>query len=273
MRQVAKKGLLTMVATGGVLAVTGGAMAYADAGAAGAAVGSPGVLSGNNVQVPVNAPVNVCGNTVDVVGVLNPAFGNQCANTSSGLGAGSGATSGTGDHNGGGSTASSGSSGTLGSQSGGDTPGQDSHSGSQAGGGSTVGSGAHGTAAGSPGVGSGDQVQVPVHVPVNACGNSVNVVALLNPVFGNDCANQSGPAPQAPGTPQTPTTPTTPGTPVTHPGAPVAVPRVPHQAPPAARATLAHTGTDGLGFAASTAGALLLGGALLYRRGRAAARR
>ncbi|MGR8012111.1 chaplin [Streptomyces hypolithicus] len=41
---------------------------------------SPGVLSGNLVQVPVDAPINVCGNSVNVVGLLNPAFGNNCSN-------------------------------------------------------------------------------------------------------------------------------------------------------------------------------------------------
>ena len=46
----------------------------------GAAVKSPGVGSGNVVQVPVHVPVNVCGNTVSVIGALNPAFGNACAN-------------------------------------------------------------------------------------------------------------------------------------------------------------------------------------------------
>nr|WP_260333664.1 chaplin [Streptomyces sp. REN17] len=56
------------------------APAFADADAQGAAVGSPGVLSGNVVQVPVHVPVNVCGNTVNVVGLLNPAFGNVCVN-------------------------------------------------------------------------------------------------------------------------------------------------------------------------------------------------
>ncbi|WP_422614227.1 chaplin [Brasilonema bromeliae] len=44
------------------------------------AVGSPGVLSGNVLQVPVHVPVNVCGNTVSVIGLLNPAFGNTCVN-------------------------------------------------------------------------------------------------------------------------------------------------------------------------------------------------
>ncbi len=44
-------------------------------------IGSPGVLSGNVIQVPVDVPVNACGNTVDVIGLLNPAFGNGCVNT------------------------------------------------------------------------------------------------------------------------------------------------------------------------------------------------
>ncbi|MEU6390014.1 chaplin [Streptomyces sp. NPDC046939] len=47
----------------------------------------------------------------------------------------------------------------------------------------------HGAAVHSPGVGSGNQVQAPVHVPVNATGNSVNVIGVLNPVFGNDGYN------------------------------------------------------------------------------------
>nr|WP_200819263.1 chaplin [Tolypothrix sp. NIES-4075] len=41
-------------------------------------VGSPGVLSGNAIQVPIHVPVNVCGNSIDVIGLLNPAFGNTC---------------------------------------------------------------------------------------------------------------------------------------------------------------------------------------------------
>lgn len=30
-------------------------------------------------------------------------------------------------------------------------------------------------------------VQVPVHVPTNTCGNTANVIGLLNPAFGNHC--------------------------------------------------------------------------------------
>ncbi|MFE9098370.1 chaplin [Streptomyces sp. NPDC007264] len=54
--------------------------AMADAGADAAATGSPGVLSGNIIQVPLAIPVNACGNTASLVGLLNPAYGNGCAN-------------------------------------------------------------------------------------------------------------------------------------------------------------------------------------------------
>ncbi|MYV92928.1 chaplin, partial [Streptomyces sp. SID1034] len=40
----------------------------------------PGVLSGNLLQVPVHVPVNACGLTVNVIGLLNPNFGNTCIN-------------------------------------------------------------------------------------------------------------------------------------------------------------------------------------------------
>ncbi|WP_432070953.1 chaplin [Streptomyces sp. AA1529] len=60
-------------------AVLGGATAAsADAGAQGGAANSPGVLSGNVVQIPVHVPVQLCGNTVDILALLNPAFGNAC---------------------------------------------------------------------------------------------------------------------------------------------------------------------------------------------------
>ncbi|MFE9218607.1 chaplin [Streptomyces lavendulae] len=69
-----------VLAAGILMAAGAAAPAMADAGAAGRAVGSPGVLSGNLVQVPVHVPVNVCGNTVNVIALLNPAFGNTCVN-------------------------------------------------------------------------------------------------------------------------------------------------------------------------------------------------
>ncbi|WP_411080059.1 chaplin [Streptomyces sp. cmx-18-6] len=70
-----------MAGTGALIA-GGAGLATADAGAQGAAIGSPGVASGNVLQVPVHVPVNVCGNTINVIGLLNPAFGNTCVNAS-----------------------------------------------------------------------------------------------------------------------------------------------------------------------------------------------
>ncbi|MDQ0990983.1 chaplin [Streptomyces sp. V3I7] len=64
----------------GAVVISGAGLALADAGAGAEAIGSPGVLSGNLVEVPVHVPVNVCGDTVDVIGLLNPAFGNKCEN-------------------------------------------------------------------------------------------------------------------------------------------------------------------------------------------------
>ncbi|MER7816878.1 chaplin [Streptomyces sp. NPDC058423] len=70
----------TTVLAGLVMAMGMAAPALADSGATGVAAGSPGVLSGNVIQIPVHVPVNVCGNSVNLIAVLNPAFGNLCVN-------------------------------------------------------------------------------------------------------------------------------------------------------------------------------------------------
>ena len=74
-----KKSAALVVGT--IMALGMAAPAFADAGADGAAANSPGVLSGNVVQVPVHIPVNVCGNTVNVIALLNPTSGNTCSNS------------------------------------------------------------------------------------------------------------------------------------------------------------------------------------------------
>ncbi|WP_030559640.1 chaplin [Streptomyces aureocirculatus] len=79
MSRIAKAVGVTLGA--GAVVLSGAGLAAADAGAQGAAVDSPGVLSGNLVQVPAHIPINACGNTVNVVGLLNPTFGNKCVNS------------------------------------------------------------------------------------------------------------------------------------------------------------------------------------------------
>ncbi|KOG14723.1 chaplin [Streptomyces wedmorensis] len=68
------------VIAGIVMAMGAASPAFADADAHGVAIGSPGVLSGNVVQVPIHVPINVCGNSVNVIGALNPAAFNTCVN-------------------------------------------------------------------------------------------------------------------------------------------------------------------------------------------------
>ncbi|MEU5716877.1 chaplin family protein [Streptomyces sp. NPDC020403] len=237
MRQVLNKSMIVMAAASGILTAAGG-YAHADASADGVAAGSPGVGSGNAVQVPVHVPVNLCGNTVDVIALLNPAFGNTCANVDSGK-----------DHD--------------------DTG---------------AGASAEGAAIGSPGVLSGNLAQVPVEVPVNACGNSVDVVGLLNPVFGNDCVNESGHErpPVEPPVDEPPTSkppvdePPTSKPPVDEPPTskppvdvpPAVQPPAGHPGPNTPDTQLAQTGAGGMGMAAGASAALLLGGAVLMRRTR-----
>ena len=68
------------VVAGAIMAMGMAAPAFAVSGAQGAAVHTPGVLSGNVVQVPVHIPINVCGNSINVIALLNPTIGNFCAN-------------------------------------------------------------------------------------------------------------------------------------------------------------------------------------------------
>lgn len=75
-----KKVVAAAAVTGG-LVLAGAGMAVADSGAQGASVNSPGVVSGNTIQAPIHVPVNACGNSVSVIGLLNPTFGNTCVNS------------------------------------------------------------------------------------------------------------------------------------------------------------------------------------------------
>lgn len=255
MRQVTRKGLITMAAAGGVLAL-GGGYAHADAGAVGGASNSPGVLSGNSVQVPIDIPVNVCGNSVNVGGLLNPAGGNDCVNGSTGSGHGH-------------ASDDRASSGHSGDGSGGPGRHASGHEARDSGPGTgrhrAPGATAQGEAKGSPGIASGNQVQVPVSIPVNVCGNSITIGGLLNPVFGNTCENDAEVSPP-PVERQTPHTPEEPALP------PAQVPPAP-EAQLVAGEQLAHTGAGGLDLLVpASAGLLFAGaGAVLYRRSRSAA--
>ncbi|GAA0279501.1 chaplin ChpE [Streptomyces polychromogenes] len=80
MKNYKKAAAVTMIAGGLIAAGAGVSSAHGGASAEGEAVGSPGVVSGNLVQVPVHIPVNVVGNTANVIGLLNGAWGNTGVN-------------------------------------------------------------------------------------------------------------------------------------------------------------------------------------------------
>ncbi|MYS23440.1 Small secreted domain [Streptomyces sp. DvalAA-14] len=262
MNRVARKGLVTAMVTGGVLASAG--YAQADSAAEGAGTGSPGVLSGNTVQVPVDIPLNACGNTINVVGLLNPAIGNGCANTSQ-----RGGTSRSRD-----ARASNGARPARPSGPGAVDPGGPRRAGSAAGkdaparslGSALLGSGAGAQAlagsGGSAGVLAGNVLALPLHLPINVSGNSVDVVGIGDPAFGNSAV---GTTPVTGGTP--PATVRTPPPPPAH--RPIPAPPAnpgPSRSVATENPVLAHTGAEDIGGTAAWGAGLLLGGALLARR-------
>jgi hypothetical protein len=76
---IAKKAAVALTVAGIAAGASAGA-AVADSDADGAAVKSPGVGSGLIAQVPLHVPVTVSGLSANVIGLLNPTFGNVNAN-------------------------------------------------------------------------------------------------------------------------------------------------------------------------------------------------
>ena len=170
---------------------------------------SGGIVSGNNIQIPINIGIDLCGNNVKAGSVSDTAGGGNCSMKS-----GSNASS-TTSHSGG---IGSGNDvqapvnvpilacdntvgavvvkDTLGSAdcSAGDSG---SSSGPASGGASSTAKTDH-----SGGILSGNIVQAPVNVPINACGNEVNAVTMKSTEGGADCTNSAeGSAPTMPGAP------------------------------------------------------------------------
>jgi hypothetical protein len=195
----------------------------------------------------VHVPVNVCGNTVNVVGLLNPAADNHCVNASAGRDRAPSVREAakhdkTDRHD------------RHDRHDRADTPVRHESGGAVAEAGGKD----------SPGLLSGNTVQVPVHAPVNVSGNSVNVGGIGNPAVGNSSTNDSyeeigEPVPEPPARAVPHPLPR----PVTH---PAPEPRTTHE-------SLAHTGADQAVPMVAASAALLLGGAALYRRHRPGATR
>nr|WP_317623751.1 chaplin [Catenulispora acidiphila] len=133
-----------------MLCANEGGPSYSSANAV--ATSSPGLVSGNVVQVPVDAPLNVCGITANVVGVFDTAAGTTCVN--------GGERHGHWEY-----------------------PGdlQEHH----------VGAGAKAVTANSSGAVTGNVLQVPIEAPINACGDSVDLVGVFDSALDNRCVNHT----------------------------------------------------------------------------------
>ncbi|MFF9085570.1 chaplin [Streptomyces sp. NPDC014991] len=244
MRRTTRYGVIAVAASGAMAVALPVSAAFAaeGAGADATTAGSPGVLSGNSVQVPVHVPVNLCGNTVNVVGLFNPAVGNTCVNGGSAKADGAGKS---------GSTRAEGAGKAV--------PAHTRSGKERDGSGASGGASAHGTTADSPGLLSGNDLQLPVHLPVNVSGNSVNVVGVGNAVVGNESVNDSGDHTRriSHSTVPRPRAPRPPASVRSHPAA-----HTPGHAAP----SLAHTGADLTAPALAGSAALIVAGAILYRR-------
>ena len=173
---------------------------------------SGGIVSGNTIQIPINIGIDLCGNNVKAGSFKDVAGGGSCATQS-----GSSASS-TTSHSGG-----------LGSGNNIQAPvnvpilacdntvggvvvkdmlgGTDCSAGGSGAGSSGAPAGSGGASSNaqtdhSGGILSGNIIQAPVNVPVNACGNDVNAVTLKTAESGSDCENSAeGSAPTMPGAP------------------------------------------------------------------------
>ncbi|GGW79308.1 hypothetical protein GCM10010383_03540 [Streptomyces lomondensis] len=275
--------MFAAAAATGILSLSGSPV-LADTQAAAATKDSPDLLSDNTVAVPVDVPVNVCGNALDAVAAISRAYGNSC---------GDGDSHGTHDR----STKHAygthdrtakhayGTHDRTASPSSGSAGHADTH--------------AAGAGKDSPDVLSDNTVVMPVRVPVNVCGNGIDAVAAISRAYGNVCGDgdsygtddrSTKPSYGDSGYGVEDDTPASPGGKKTPPPADdhATPPPVSRHTPPPTRSSetpppvgkareeapqLAETGSEGLLAASAASAALIAGGVLMHRRGRATSSR
>lgn len=189
MHAFVRKGLLLSATTGTlVMAYAGTAAADDSATTRGAASDSPGAVSGNVAQVPADVPIQVCGDAGAAGAGLVGSRGNECRTddtTAKAFGAASdspGAISGNV-----GSVAANVPVQACGLAGGALAADVTAH------GNECVDDGTHALAKGfasdSPGLVSGNVLQLAADVPVQACGDSIGLLAFGTAANGNQCVN------------------------------------------------------------------------------------
>jgi hypothetical protein len=78
-----KKALAIAGVTLGLMCTgVGAASANSGSGTTGSTTNSGGVLSGDVIQIPIDIGTNICGNSINVIGIGNWVFGNACGTVS-----------------------------------------------------------------------------------------------------------------------------------------------------------------------------------------------
>ena len=237
--------------------------------------GDHGIISGNAVQTPIQVPANACGTEVVAVGEQVRDQGPDCSSSTAGGSTPPGATAIDVSSNNGGIVSGNAAQAPVNvpvNLCGANVSAagvQDHQSSTECG---TSGSGTTAVSVGSDngGIGSGNDVPVPVNLPVNLCGADVDVVQVQGESGGAECSNSTTPATPPSSPPTSPSTPpsgpsTPPSSPSTPPPGPTTPPGGPAVSPPGQGnngevGSLAHTGADDIGLGLGLAGAALVGG-------------
>jgi hypothetical protein len=172
LKRTAKVAALTVAVT-----ASGSAVALAGTGGGSTTSGNNSILGGNQIRVPVSIPLDICGNALALLG---DAFGG-CRGGASVMGGQGGSNETTSGNNSilGGNQVSVPISAPV-NVCGNSAAGLGT-SASGCRGGATV-TGGHGgskkTTSGNNSIGGGNQITVPIRVPINACGNSLAILGL-----------------------------------------------------------------------------------------------
>lgn len=185
-----RKGLLLSAATGTlVMGYAGTAAAQGDSAVTkGAAADSPGAVSGNVAQVPADVPIQVCGDSAAAAAAMTDSEDNHCFTRDTTAKADGVAADSPGAISGNVASVAANvpvqACGIAAGAVAAETEAEDN---------TCVDDGTHavadGVAADSPGLISGNVVQAAVDAPVQACGDSVGLLAFGTEAEGNKCVN------------------------------------------------------------------------------------
>jgi hypothetical protein len=192
-----RRALCAVGITGGIVLLGFGLAEAASADGSGpTTTGQSGILSGNQTGADAQAPVNLSGNQITVIGQRNHTTSSSASSTSSGGSGGSSGSPTTSGQNGGGSGNQTGISAQAPVNATGNQVtviGQDNTTHATGGSSTTSTPPGHPTTSGENGIGSGNQTAIGLQAPINVSGNQVTVIGQDNTVQSAAGTSSGGP--------------------------------------------------------------------------------